>query len=150
MAGEGLAAAQPRQTPQTVQGLAIIEAVEVVGILLATILAGIDTASGKSYELASGIAITLIGVCTAAALALVARGMWRGRRWTRTPTMLTQLFTGIVGIYLVQGARYDWGIPALMLALARVALLLALAALAGLFAPASLRALNRPGGTTPR
>jgi hypothetical protein len=123
------------QTPRTVLGLAVIEAIQASGVLLASILAGIDTAAGKSYEQASGIAITAIGVGMALALALVARGLWRGRRWTRTPAMLTQLFTGIVGIYLIQGARYDWGIPALVLAVAGLGLLLA---------PSSLRILT-PG-----
>jgi hypothetical protein len=122
-------------TPRTVQILAVIEAVEAAGVLLATILAGIDTASGKSYHLASGIAITLIGFATAVALGLVARGLLAGRRWTRTPTMLTQLFTGIVGIYLVQGGRYNWGIPALLLTITGFAMLLA---------PASVRLLT-PG-----
>ncbi len=120
----------------------MIEAVEATGVLLATILAGIDTASGKSYHRASGIAITLIGLATAVALGLVARGLLGGHRWTRTPTMLTQLFTGIVGVYLVQSARYDWGIPAVLLAIGGFAMLLA---------PASLKLLTpgrarKPGG----
>ena len=46
------------------------------------------------------------------------------RRWTRTPALLTQLFTGIVGIYLVQGGRYAWGVPAIALAVAGVVALL--------------------------
>jgi len=46
----------------------------------------------------------------------VAVGLSRGRRWSRTPAALTQLFVGIVGIYLVQGHRYAWGIPSLVLA----------------------------------
>jgi hypothetical protein len=105
--------------------LAGIEAVEAVGVLLAAILAGVDTGSGRSYHLASGIAITVIGVATAACLLLVARGLRAGRRWTRTPTLLTQLFVAIVGIYLVQGGRFDWGIPALLLAVGGVAMLMA-------------------------
>jgi hypothetical protein len=116
---------QRQPTPPTVQILAVIEAVEAAGVLLAAILAGIDTGSGKSYHLASGIAITIIGFATAIALGLVARGLLAGGRWTRTPTMLTQLFVGIVGIYLVQAPRYDWGIPALLLAVAGFGMLLA-------------------------
>jgi hypothetical protein len=106
-----------------------------MGILLAAILAGLDTGAGKSYELASGIAITAIGVGTALALGLVARGLRAGRRWTRTPALLTQLFTGIIGIYLLQAPRYDWGVPAALLAVAGLALL---------FTPASMRVLT-PG-----
>jgi len=91
--------------------------------------------TGKSYHRSSGIAITIIGVATAVALAYVAYGLRGGRRWSRTPAMLTQLFAGIVGIYLVQAPRLDWGIPAVALAVA---------GLVALFAPASLKLLT-PG-----
>jgi hypothetical protein len=133
------ALAPGRQTPRTVLGLALVELVEAVGVLLAAILAGVATGSGKSYHLASGVAITLIGLGAALGLALVARGLRSGRRWTRTPTLLTQLFVGIVGIYLTQSARYDWGIPALVLAVAGFGLLLA---------PASIQLLT-PGRAEP-
>jgi hypothetical protein len=129
------AAAQPGQMPRTVLALAVIEAIEAAGILVAAILAGLDTGSGKSYQLASGIAITAIGIGTALALALVARGIRAGRRWSRTPALLTQLFAGIVAIYLLQAPRYDWGVPALLLAIAGLAML---------FAPASMAVLT-PG-----
>lgn len=118
--------------PVTVSGAALVQAVEVAGMLVASVLAGIDTASGKSYQAASGIALTIIGAGTVVVLGFVAAGLARGRRWSRTPALLTQLFTGIVGIYLVQGHRYSWGVPALLLAAAGFALL---------FAPPSLRAL---------
>jgi hypothetical protein len=105
--------------------LATVQLVEAAGVLLASVLAGLDTGAGKSYHLSSGIAITVIGVATAIGLALVARGLRAGSRWTRTPALLTQLFTGIVGIYLVQAPRYDWGIPALLLAIVGFAMLMA-------------------------
>ncbi|MGO8957076.1 MAG: hypothetical protein ACLQFR_06890 [Streptosporangiaceae bacterium] len=114
-----------------------MQAAEAVGVLAVSILAGIDTGSGRSYERASGVALTLIGVGTAAALGLVARGVRGGRRWSRTPAMLTQLFAGIVAIYLLQAGRYDWGIPTILLAIAGFATLLA---------PASVKALT-PGRT---
>ena len=49
---------------------------------------------------------------------------------------LTQLFVGIVGIYLVQGHRNEWGIPSLALAVIGFALLVT---------PATLRALAGDG-----
>ena len=110
-------------------------------MLAASVLAGIDTVAGQSYQKGSGIALTLIGLGTAAALAWVALGLYRARRWSRTPAALTQLFVGIVGIYLVQGHRYAWGIPSLVLACAGFALLLT---------PASLRALAGPRPGTAR
>jgi hypothetical protein len=114
---------------------AIIEAIEAVGVLVAAILAGIATAAGHSYQTSSGVAITLIGVGMAIVLAFVAHGLRRARRWSRTPAVLTQLFAGIVAVYLVQAGRLDWGVPGIVLAAAGAVALLS---------PASVRLLT-PG-----
>jgi hypothetical protein len=114
---------------------AVIEAVEAAGILLAAILAGIATATGHSYQTASGVAITLIGGGAAVLLAIVARGLRRAQRWSRTPAVLTQLFAGIVAVYLLQSGRLDWGVPGVVLAVAGIVALLS---------PASIRLLT-PG-----
>jgi len=119
--------------PPTLRGAAIVQAAEAVVVLAATILAGVDAASGRSYHVSSGIALTLIGALAAAGLAWIARGLAQARRWSRTPALLTQLFVGIVGIYLLQGHRLDWGI---------VSVVLAALGFAGLLAPPSMRALT--------
>jgi hypothetical protein len=130
-----------QQRPPSLLGAAGVQAADALIVLVASVLAGVDTASGQSYQRGSGIALTLIGLATAAALAWIAVGLSQGRRWSRTPAALTQLFVGIVGIYLVQGHRYEWGIPSLALAAAGFALLLM---------PASLRALaGKPAGDAP-
>lgn len=128
-----------QQRPPSLLGAAGVQAADALIVLAASVLAGVDTVAGKSYQRGSGIALTLIGLATAAALAWIAVGLSRGLRWSRTPAALTQLFVGIVGIYLVQGHRYEWGIPSLALAAAGFALLLM---------PATLRALagQGPGG----
>jgi hypothetical protein len=120
------------QRPASLLAAAVIQAVEAAGVLGAAILAGVDTSAGRSYHNNSGIALTLIGIATAVALAYVASGLARARRWSRTPALLTQLFVGIVSIYLVQGHRYGWGVPGVVLAVAGFAALLV---------PPSLRAL---------
>ena len=125
-----------QQRPPSLLGAAGVQAADALIVLAASVLAGADTVAGKSYQRGSGIALTLIGLATAAALAWIALGLFRGHRWSRTPAALTQLFVGIVGIYLVQGHRYAWGIPSLVLAAAGFALLLM---------PSSLRALAGPG-----
>ncbi len=124
-----------QQRPPSLLGAAAVQAADAVIVLVASVLAGVDTIVGRSYQEGSGIALTLIGIGTAVALAWVAVGLSRARRWSRTPAALTQLFVGIVGVYLVQGHRYAWGIPSLVLACAGMALLLV---------PASLRALAGP------
>jgi hypothetical protein len=116
----------------------VVQAAEAVVVLAATVLAGADAASGQSYHVNSGIALTVIGAGATVAVALTALGLARARRWSRTPALLTQLFVGIVGIYLLQGHRLDWGVPSVVLAVLGFAALLS---------PPSLRALS--GGDEP-
>src|SRR5215469_13878918 len=97
------------QSPPTLRAAAVVQGAESVLVLVATVLAAV------------------------AALALVAAGLARTRRWSRTPALLTQLFAGIVGIYLLQGHRLDWGLALLVLAVLGFAALLS---------PPSLRALT--------
>ena len=128
---------QPASAPRSLLYAATVQAAEAAGLIAGATLAGVETGSGHSYERASGVALTLIGIGTAVALALVARGVRRGRRWSRTPALLTQLFVGIVAVYLLEAGRYQWGIPAI---------LLAIAGLGALLAPASVSTLT-PGRT---
>lgn len=135
------AAASP---PATLRLAAGVQAAEAAVLAVAAVLTAIDAAAGRSYQASSGIALTLLMFIVVAGLAWIASGIARVRPWSRTPAVMTQLLTGVVAIYLLQAHRYDWGVPAL---------LLAVAGLAGLLAPASLRALTRsagPGGTAPR
>jgi hypothetical protein len=122
------------QRPPSLAGAAVIQGIEAAGVFAASVLAGVDAASGKSYHTNSGIALTLIGICTAILLGYVAVGVARIRSWSRTPALLTQLFCGIVSIYLIQAPRYDWGVPGLVLAIAGFVTLLV---------PPSIRALAR-------
>jgi uncharacterized MnhB-related membrane protein len=124
-----------RELPRTVLAAAVVEAIEAAGILVAAILAGIATATGHSYQTASGVAITLIGVGAAIVVAFVAHGLRRARRWSRTPAVLTQLFGGVVAVYLLQAGRLEWGVPGIVLAAAGMAALLS---------PASVKLLT-PG-----
>jgi hypothetical protein len=126
------AAASPR--PHALRVAAAAQAAEAVGMCVAAAFAALSTADGQSYQLASGIALTLIAIGTAAAFAAFAVGLARAKSWTRTPVVMTQLFVVIAGITLLDGHRPEWGVPAL---------LLAACCLAALFTPASLRALNR-------
>ncbi len=120
------------QSPPTVRVAAAVQAAEAAMVCAASALSAVDAAAGQSYQAASGVALTVIGFGTAVMLGFVAAGLARARRWSRTPALLTQLFTGIVGIYLVQGHRYDWGVLAVALAAAGFVTLLV---------PPSLRAL---------
>jgi hypothetical protein len=126
---------QPVARPRELRLAAAIQAAEAAGMLVAAGFAAVATADGKSYEMSSGIALTLIAVATAALFTAFAVGLTRARPWTRTPVVMFQLAIGIWGVFLLTGHRYEWGVPMLVLAAAT---------LACMFTPASLRALNRP------
>jgi hypothetical protein len=113
---------------------AAVQAVESAGVCVAGVLAAIDATSGQSGQQSSGVALTVLAFIVVAMLAWIAFGLARVRAWSRTPAVLTQVCAGVVAIYLLQAHRFDWGIPALALAIV---------ALAGMLTPASLRALNR-------
>jgi hypothetical protein len=98
----------------------------------------VDLADGHAYQKSGAIAIIVIEAIVAIGVAWIASGIYRVQPWTRTPAAMTQVFTLIIAVWLLEAGRIAWGLPAL---------LVALAGLAGLFAPASLRALNRPRGT---
>jgi len=121
--------------PVALRLAAAAQAAEAVGVAVAAVFAAVATADGKSYQLASGIALTLIAFGTAAGLAAFAVALDRARVWSRIPVAMTQVFVIIAGFTLLDGRRPEWGVPAL---------LLAVGCLAGLLTPASLRALNRP------
>ena len=122
------------QRPATLLAAAAILAAESAGLLAAAVAVGVDTAAGNAYQISSGVALTLITLAVAAALVVVAVGLARARYWSRTPAVVTQLFAGVVAVYLLQGHRYAWGTPVIVLAAA---------GLLTLFAPPTLRALVR-------
>jgi hypothetical protein len=129
------AAVEPRERPRALRVAAALLAVEAAGMCVAAGFSAASTASGQSYQEASGVALTLIAVGVAVVFALFAAGVARARPWTRTPVVMAQLAIGVWGIYLLRDHRLDWGVPML---------LIAAGCLAALFTPASLRALNRP------
>ena len=114
---------------------AAAQAAEAAGLFVAVILNVIDSASGNAWTTSNAIAFIVLEAIVAAGVAWVAAGIARVRPWSRTPAVMTQVFTILIALWLLEAHRYGWGVPAL---------LLAIAALAGLFAPASLRALTRP------
>jgi hypothetical protein len=141
---KGTAAPQPPATtaaheaarvrPVMLTVAAIVLVLEAVGLGVAGILIAADTAAGRSYHASNGVALTILDFILVAGLVWIASGVARLRPWSRTPAGMIQVFSGVVAVYLLQAHRFDWGVPAL---------LLAIAGLVALLTPASLRALTR-------
>src|SRR5215469_16174098 len=113
---------------------AVVQAVEAAALCVVIVLNLIDSASGHAATASNAIGFIALEAVVAAGVAAIASGIARFRPWSRTPAVMTQVFTAMIAIWLLEAHRYAWGVPAL---------LLAIAGLAGLLAPASLRALAR-------
>jgi hypothetical protein len=131
---------EPELAGQRPPGLLVAAAalvLEAVGLCIAAGFGAVATADGKSSEAASGVALVVMALGVAAGLVAIAVALTRSRPWTRTPAVMTQVFVVIAAIALLDGHRFEWGVPALVLAgLCVIAVL----------TPASLRALNRQVG----
>jgi hypothetical protein len=114
---------------------AAAQGLEAAGLFAVIVANLIDLADGHTYQKSGAIAIIVIEVIVAIGVAWIASGIVRVRPWTRTPAVMTQLFTLIIAVWLLEAHRIALGLPALVIALA---------GLAGLFAPTSLRKLSRP------
>ena len=67
--------------------------------------------------------LALIGLCSAAALLTLARGLGRRRRWARSPTLVLELICLPVAVTVVQGGRWYAGVPLGISAVAVLALM---------------------------
>jgi uncharacterized membrane protein (DUF2068 family) len=79
----------------------------------------VATATDTTRALVSAGLALLAGI----GLVLVARGLWQGRRWARSPALVTNLILLPVAVGLLQGGRWYAGIPLLVAAVAVVVLL---------------------------
>jgi hypothetical protein len=110
------------------------QAAEAAGLCVAIVFNVIDSVSGRSWTTSNAIGFIAFEVIVAIGVAWIASGIARVRPWSRTPAIMTQVFTVFIAIWLLDAHRYAWGVPALIMAIA---------GFAGLFAPTSLRALTR-------
>jgi hypothetical protein len=121
--------------PPSLSLAAAVLALEAVGLCVAVVANSIDDVAGRTSTASNAAGFIVLEVIVAVGVALIAAGVARVRPWTRTPAVMIQVITAVIAVWLIQANRYDWGIPAL---------LLAIAGLAALLAPPSLRALARP------
>jgi hypothetical protein len=133
-AGPASAGARAGHRPPLLTLAATAVGLEAVGLGVAGVLAAVDAADGRSSHASSGVALTILAFIAVAGIAWIASGLARVRPWSRTPALMIQVFTGVVAAYLLQAHRFDWGVPAL---------LLAVAGLAAVVVPSSWRALTR-------
>lgn len=111
------------------------QAAEAAGLCVAAAFNVIDSVSGDTWSTSNAMGFIAMEVIFAIGWAWIAVGIARVRPWSRTPAVMSQVFTAMIALWLLEAHRYAWGVPALFLAIAGCV---------GLFMPSSLRALTRP------
>ncbi len=122
--------------PRAVRIAAVIAAVQGAALAGLGLFEAGKTAFGRPTSSSGGLAVAVLALAGAVVLVLLARGLARGRGWSRSPMIVLQLLALPVGYSLaVPSGQPVYGVPVLILAAAELYLL---------FTPEAREALERP------
>ena len=94
--------------------LTLLEAAAAVGLAVAWV---VDLVSGVSVRPAATVFLVVFGLAVALVLAASARGLWRGRRWARSPVMTWQIMLVVLSLGWVGADPAPWAWAVLAVAL---------------------------------
>ena|SRR5689334_20792818 len=106
---------EPRGNPLSALVAALV-ALEAVILLVAAVFLLVEALRSNGDDLAAGISLAAIAIVVGAGLAICARGVARGLRWTRGPVLTWQLVQAGVGMPL--STSRAWWAGVLLLAVA--------------------------------
>ncbi|GEA83550.1 hypothetical protein [Cellulomonas gelida] len=89
--------------------LTLLEAATAAGLAVAW---AVDLVRGVSVRPAASVFLIVFGLAIAFVLAAGARGLWRGRRWARSPVMTWQIMLVVlsIGWLGVESSVWAWGV----------------------------------------
>lgn len=98
--------------------LLVLVAAQFVGVLGLGILLLIEVLTVPPTSFGTAIALVVLAGATAAVLAAVLLGIWRGRAWVRAAGVVFQVLLFAVGVGALQGAfaQPEWGWPLVIVA----------------------------------
>jgi hypothetical protein len=103
-----------------VAGLVAAQGVGLVGVAVFYL---VELVVATTSDVGRALVTAALAVLAGVGLLLVGRGLLRGRRWARSPALVTNLILVPVAVGLVQGGRWYVGVPLLAWAAAVVVLL---------------------------
>ena len=106
----------PRQQPVTLLAAAALVALEAVGLLAAAVFFVVELGVADADDRVRASVAAVLTLLGAVGLGLVARGLFRRRRWARAPALVTNLLVLPVAFDLTRGGRWYVGAPLLLLA----------------------------------
>jgi hypothetical protein len=94
--------AEQRPTPLVVAAVVVV--VEAAGLLGYAVVTSVQALRGDRSTALGAALLAVLLVAWGAGLLVAARGLWRVRRWARSPVIVSELLLLAVGIPLIQGA----------------------------------------------
>lgn len=113
----------PRRLPTALASCAALVGLESLGLLAAAVFYVVEVVVATEDDALRALVSAGLALVAAASLGLVARGLRAGRRWARSPALVTNLLVLPVAVGLLQGGRWYVGLPLLLLGLAVLVLL---------------------------
>lgn len=113
----------PLAKPRTLTACAGLVLVEALGLLAAAVFYVVEVLVADEDDLTRALVSAGLALLAAVGLGLVGRALLGGRRWARSPALVTNLLVVPVAVGLLQGGRWYVGLPLLLLAVAVLALL---------------------------
>ena len=107
--------------------LLALVAAQFAGVLGLGILLLVELLTVPPASFGTAIALVVLAAATAAVLAAVLLGIWRGRAWVRAAGVVFQVLLFAVGVGALQGAfaQPEWGWPLVIVAVAGFVLFVA-------------------------
>ena len=98
--------------------LLALVAAQFAGVLGLGILLLVELLTVPPASFGTAIALVVLAAATAAVLAAVLLGIWRGRAWVRAAGVVFQVLLFAVGVGALQGAfaQPEWGWPLVLVA----------------------------------
>jgi hypothetical protein len=100
--------------PRAVGLAAVLVALQGAGLLVLAAVSFVETLLGRAGEARGATVIAALALGAAVALLLVAHGLRGGRRWSRSPAVLTQLLVVPVAVTYVTDGPWWVGVPLLV------------------------------------
>ena len=122
----------PPQRPATLAGAAALVGLEALALLAGVVYLLVELATVRAGNTGGAVFVLVLAVLATLGVALTARGLWRARRASRAPALLTQLLLLPVAMNLLHDGVAGWGLPLLVVAGAAAVLLLVPSTGAGL------------------
>lgn len=124
---------RPDSLPAPLRWAVWLLAGEAVAVALVAAFLAYEDVTARATDLQAALVVTALALAGAAALAGLARALWRCRAGARGPAVVLQLMLLAIGYYMTQGGLAWLGIPVIALGLVVCGLLIT---------PATTRALG--------